>query len=757
MLEYLKDWISADRINQLSAHLVADPRTGERLLAADALTSVGLKPKFDESTLELRIEVPPDIRKTNLVYLSGRGIPPQIGEALAPSPFSGFVNTRVGEDFNFHHNDGTDGRRPFRSDLDGALNYKSWVIEAASNYTSQQDHTFTRGDVRLVKDDPAHTIRYAAGDLSYPISTYQHFRPMAGFTFASNFTLQPYRVTIPLSSNEIFLKTPSRVVVFINGFQSQVLYLPAGRQDLKSLALGNGINFVRLEITDDVGRVEVLNFPWVSDADLLTKGLHQLAYSVGFPSTQVGNHRDYNSSLPTVSIFHRYGLSDTLTVGANYQGDHRQLVGGVEVTEAHRWGTLGLEPTIGHLSGYKSALAGRLRYNYTDYNGPRFTQRNLLFGVEYKDAHFAELTDFDAIAPNVIPAVNLTAGYSQTVLPEVNARLSGTYDFNRGPGTVNDYLGSLALVKSWKSGMQASLTLTHRRSQTDQSENDLFFLLSWVMPESNHFVTASEDTARKAQRVEWHYNSPQLVGGYSAGASFERAPDANRTDASLDYTGNRGTLGASHNLTTNYAGYQQQTTNLRAGTSVAFAGGRFAIGRPITDAFAIVAVAEHLKGQTIDVNPNSNEYYDSRADCLGPAVVSNIRSYQYYHLYLDPSRLPPGLELGEENYALLPDYKSGVLIRAGTDAAIMLAGVLFNASHVPIALESGEALLKGDPNAKPIVVFTNRKGKFRVEGFKPGTYVLRFFSEKWALLEFSIPDTALGVYDIGSLTARPLR
>ena len=276
-----------------------------------------------------------------------------------------------------------------------------------------------------------------------------------------------------------------------------------------------------------------------------------------------------------------------------------------------------------------------------------------------------------------------------------------------------------------------------------------------MVPQTNHFLTASEDTARQAQRLEWHYNSPQLVGGYSAGASFERAPNANKADANLDYTGNRGTIGGTHNLTTNYTGSIQETTTLHGGASLAFAGGRFAVGRPITDAFAIVAVAERLGGQTLDVNPNSNEYYDARADWFGPGLVSNIRSYQYYHLYLDPSQLPPGLELGEENYSLLPTYKSGVLIRAGTDAAIMLAGILRDPLGKPIGLESGEARLKGDTTSAPLILFTNRKGKFRVEGFKPGNYVLHFFSEKWAPIEIRIPDKAVGVYDMGSLTARP--
>jgi hypothetical protein len=54
------------------------------------------------------------------------------------------------------------------------------------------------------------------------------------------------------------------------------------------------------------------------------------------------------------------------------------------------------------------------------------------------------------------------------------------------------------------------------------------------------------------------------------------------------------------------------------------------------------------------------------------------------------------------------------------------------------------------------VLFTNRKGKFRVEGFKPGTYVLNFYSEKWAPLTFIIPEKIRGIYDIGRVTAHPL-
>lgn len=754
LLEQLREWMDERELALIASK--SREFKGVPTLRAQDLSDAGLVGGLDEQALELRLSVPPALRKTNLVYIGGRGIPPHVEDALPPSPVSAFMNTRVGQDFITGQGaPAQDGRQPLRVDLDGAINVKNWVLENISSFTAEQPHGFSRGDIRIVHDEPRPMIRFAAGDLAYPVSTYQRFRPMAGITAASNFSLQPYRVTVPTGTSDIFLKRPSRVVVYVNGAQTQVLHLPAGRHDLRNLALANGVNFIRLEITDDVGHTEIVTFPWVSNAELLARHLHQFAYSVGVPSTQVDNHREYDRSMPTVSLFHRYGLSDASTIGANFQGDHLQRVAGLEWLQSTTLGTFGVEPALSYgKSAGSSALPGyavRFRYLYTDYLGPRETQRNLELGADYRGNEFTLLGD---TGPSTLARYVFSGSYSQSLVPALSARVGGVYELNREtqPGIVNSRTISTSLVYSFASGMQASATLTQRITPLDQKENSAFLLLTWMIPGTNNYFNASHDTGRRASRAEWRYNSPQLVGGYNPSLSFERAPDANRLNASLDYTGNRGIVSVIHDRLTNWSGTGGQTTSLRAGFGIAFAGGRFALGRPITNSFTLIAPTEHLRGQTIDVNPNAAEYHEARADWLGPGLLPSIRPYQYYNLYLDPSRLEPGFELGQENYVLSPTYKSGTLIRAGTGATIMLDGVLTDAKDKPLSLVSGEARrLGGAPNEKPVFLFTNRKGRFRLEGFHPGTYELKLFDDSHKPVVFTIPERAAGIYPIGRL------
>lgn len=716
-----------------------------------AIQASGLAIRFDERALELHVNVSVELKPLNVVYMSSRGDAPQYAEALRPSPLSGFVNAQTGQDFNFNVDPGTNERQPLRTDLDGAVNYRNWVIEGAANYTERSAYNWSRGDVRVVRDFPNALVRAAAGDLSYPVSYYQRFRPLGGITAASNFSLQPYRVTIPMSSTEIFLKSPSRVVVLANGARVQTLQLPAGRHDLRNLALANGISDIRLEITDDVGRTETIVLPWVSDSDLLAKDVQQFAYSAGFPSQPLHGSRRYEGDRPTASFFHRYGITNHVTSGAFFQGDRRQIVAGVEALWARWFGTLAFEPAVSRLSQQTPTFAGRVRYSLTDYRGPDRTQRNLVIGVEHREQGFAFL---DETTGRQTLAYDLNASYGQTIFLDLSARINVSYQLNRrSEASITDtYATSFTLLRGFDPGIQASLSLSDRRNVLGVKERGIFALLSWAIPATNHYVTASTDTIRESNRLDWRYNSPRLVGGFNVGAGVEKVEALTRADATLEYIGNRGTMTINQDTQHDSRAKTSHVTSARVGTALVFAGGKFAIGRPVADSFAIVAPIKGLKGQTVDVNPNSYEYYDARADWLGPAVVPNMRPYQYFHLYFDPSRLDAGYELDQENFHLLPSYKSGVLIALGNDSKVMLGGSLRDQAGFPLALESGEARDLDDPNAPPVTLFTNRKGKFRMLGFKPGRYEMRFFNDKYKPVRFEIPAHATGLYEIGGLS-----
>src|SRR5579871_522558 len=101
MLELLKDWLPESGINQLSTAM-GEGADGTRVLRSIDLQNRGLTASFDPAALELRVKVPPNIRRTNVVLLNGRGVPPDNTEALSPSPLSGYVNVQSGEQFNFN-------------------------------------------------------------------------------------------------------------------------------------------------------------------------------------------------------------------------------------------------------------------------------------------------------------------------------------------------------------------------------------------------------------------------------------------------------------------------------------------------------------------------------------------------------------------------------------------------------------------------------------------------------------------------------
>ena len=738
--------VSIDVIRKLEARVLPSSRLTEA-----ALRESGLNVRFNEQALELHVEVPLELKALSVVYMSRRGDAPHHDDALRPSPLSGFINAQAGQDFNVNVDPGTKERRPLRTDLDGALNYRNWVIEGNSSYTERAENNWSRGDVRVVRDFPNAMVRGAIGDLSYPVSYYQRFRPLGGITAASNFSLQPYRVTIPMSSTEIFLRSPSRVIVSANGARIQTLQLPAGRHDLRNLALSNGISDIRLDITDEVGRTETIVLPWVSDSDLLAKDVQQFAYSAGFPSQPLHGSRRYEGDRPTASLFHRYGITDHVTSGGFFQGDRRQIVAGLEALWARWFGTLALEPAISRLSQHSPTFAGRVRYSLTDYRGPDRTQRNFAIGVEHRERGFAFLDD---VTGAQTLAYDLNASYGQTLFLDLNARLNLSYQFNRrSESSVSDTYGtSFTLLRSFDSGIQASVTLTDRRNVLGVKERGVFALFSWAIPATNHYLTASTDTSRDSNRLDWRYNSPRLVGGFNVGAGVEKIEAITKADATVEYVGNRGTIALNQDTQHDSRAKTSHVSSIRAGTALVFAGGKFAVGRPVSDSFAIVAPINGLKGQTVDVNPNSYEYYDARADWLGPGVIPNMRPYQYFHLYFDPSKLDPGYELGQENFHLLPTYKSGVLIALDNDSKVMLGGWLRDKTGQPLALASGEARALDDSTSTPVTLFTNRKGKFRILGFKPGRYELRFFNEKYQPVRFEIPPGTTGLYDIGGLS-----
>src|SRR6185436_5651936 len=194
-------------------------------------------------------------------------------------------------------------------------------------------------------------------------------------------------------------------------------------------------------------------------------------------------------------------------------------------------------------------------------------------------------------------------------------------------------------------------------------------------------------------------------------------------------------------------------TRFRFGTALVYADGQLALSRPVRDSFAIVAARPEIEGQKIGIDP-VREVYLAKIDRWGPAVVPDLNPYLVRKLSIDAPDLPPGYELGSGVYTVRPTYRSGTVIRVGTGATVLLGGLLETQDGAPISLQGGEIISLGDA-PKTTEFFTNRRGKFNIEGLNPGAYEMRLFGEPPTSVKFEIPKGKAGFYDIGTLRLTP--
>ena len=722
-------------------------------LPLDQLQQLGIEVVFDQTQLELYLQIPAELRRTNVVGIFG--LPPEAADALPVSTVSGYLNILAGEDIVWSGS-GSTGRQPLHIAFDGALNVSGWVLEGQASFIEASfieggAPGFSRGDVRLVRDDPVNALRYMAGDLSIPVSgAFQTVVPLGGISVSRNYSLQPYRVTRPTGEFTFFLERPARVEIYTNGVRVQQLQLEAGPQDIRNLALSTGTNDIQLVITDELGQVQRLDFATALAGNLLAPGLQQFSYNLGFPTQTLSGQRQYQWDGPQLVLAHRWGVSPTLTLGGYAQltpSYHMIETDGIWASEVGNWGW---DIAASHTSELGTGLAMRLQYELPP-NPQDPSNRSLRVAAEYRGDRF---TTFGALSPSS-DWLTLSAAYSQRILGDTSLTIGGDYRLGRdGP---DSYTANLGLSRSLGNGLSGSINLNHSRNQEGQDETQAFLGLSWLMPQHRQSValnTTVSSTEAINNRLSWSRSPDRRL--QSPGLALDLNQESQGYDLSgrLTYTDYRFDLGLTHDVAwpSQSEATTSNTTRLTLGTALVFADGHVGWSRPITNSFVLVVPRDRWRGQTIGVNP-SQEGYGAIVDGFGPAVLPDLQPYYVSRVRLDAPEAPLGYDLGTDEYVIMPSYRSGTLIMAGTEASAFVRGVLVDEAGAPLGLQAGEvvSLSNADWAAQPL--FTNRTGRFALLGFTPGIYEIRLHDR--APLQFEITPDQEGLIDLGTLTIAP--
>lgn len=730
----------------------------------DIFNDPDVKVVFDQSALELRIKISPPFRATKVTSLTqSRNFDEDITHE--PSWFSSYINMNANQVFQSNNVVYKNGRLPLTAYYDSATRFGELVVEANAHSIEKRPEinsnspSFTRDNVRAVYDFTSINSRSQIGDLTYPVRGYQIYRPLAGVSLFTQSNIQGSLLTTPGNNYELNLVRPSKINVYINEKLVQVLELAAGRHDLRDFPFSSRQNDLKLEIVDDLGRTEYINDSILITNELLKPNEHSLAYTSGVPWTEENGERIYDSKKNMLSFFHRYGFSQQLTLGANYQKDNFQSVSGLEFLFSTSIGYFSIEPFYSENEGRPTGYAGTLRYVIEDLKSKVKKSNVTSFEASSESPTFARLGIRD---PVNISVLKLQALHSRSLSEKANLNLNFTYDVNRQvqPDISDGYSIGVGTSYRWMDGLTTNFNFRHTRASNSMEEISLLLFLVWSQPKEHQFITVSSETSSGNSRADWTYQPKQGIEGSRSRLNIQKKGTGNGYGGDYEYTGNRSRLSAAHqvevmkpdpNDPNTLKGKSIHMTNLQWGTALVFAGGKFEITRPVFDSFVIFDPLKNVKNETIQINPQKDGVHYGESDKWGSAVLPELPSYSVSNIIIKQKSPTKGTSLPKDHFTLRPGYHSGYAISIGTDATVYLKTRLLNPDGSPGSMLSGTATYLDDPKVEPVIIFTNKSGLLRSEGFRAGRFKLEISEKQYEPVEFEIPSSVGEEYEIPSI------
>jgi outer membrane usher protein len=728
---------------------------------------------FNEKELEIRLFVAPSRRAVRItsVILAPQNIDDIKTES--PSWFSTYLNFNFNQSFQSNNTALQGGREPLLGKYDSATRFGDLVIEAAGRSSEKRpeipngEPAFIRENVRGIYDFESLGWRSQLGDLSYPVRSFQKFQPMGGFALFSQSSLEPSKLTNPSNSYELDLIRPSKITLYINDKILQQIDLPAGRHDLRDFPFAQGSNDLRIEIVDDVGRKETKTYNVLINNELLLPGENNIAYAFGLPTTENLGERTYDSANFTSSVLHRYGFSQGLTLGGSYQADSIQTNANLEYLAGAKFGYYSIESAYSKSKFANTGYAAKAKLVFQDFSPQKKGSgtTSLELSTESNDYTF-----FGTPTPINPVSLRFQGQHSRPISKEVSLNGTANYNFNRKTSEEieDSYSYSIGVSRQWTSELSTNFNFRHFHSPIGKDEVTILVFLVWSQPKEKQFVTVSGESTSGTTRADWTYQPSTGVGGSKTRLNLQNRKLSSLYGGDYEYTANRARLNLNHQVEvlkdgTQIAGSTDQSkaihsTSLQLGSAISYAGGSFALSRPIFDGFVHFSPMKNLKNNIVQVNPQRDGTSSSETDWMGTAVATEVPSYAITNLTLKEKTKTLGVALPRDNFTVRPGYRAGYSIAIGTDATVYLLTKLLNQDGSPISMVAAYAhLMDGnerDSTFPAVTLFTNRSGEIRSEGFKPGRYQLEIVDSDYELIEFVIPETTTEEYQLQPLTLR---
>lgn len=675
-----------------------------------------------------------------------------------PAEFSAYLNFNAVTNYFWGGSSVTGLRKPAIY-LNGAARYGGVVLETdlqvAEEFGQNGTYRFDRNYVRMVYDEPEEYRRWYLGDLQMETRGRQSYVRMGGVGVSRlRRRFDPFRPAILQGNRQLVLEHDATVDVVRNGTLLKQFQLQAGAYDLSSLPLTTGSNDIEVRVRDVTGARQTIAYRSYLDPIDLVPGDYEYGAYIGKTSKQFGRSPKYNGR-PAFSGFFRKAFVNAPAIGLGLQASEQTqvLTGQVQFVLSHG-SRIALDGGVSHTKGYGAGYSPGVTYEQI------FDRAGLLdsftLHAEYTSRRFGNLgTD----EPYNGSSVTLDAQYARAISQAMTLLFGGTYSKNRdnfGDTYRLNAIGSYRFSPEWS--LRAGVNYSdYGRSFGGRS--GLGFNLSLVFtPNYQDRAEALYEHDQRLAQLNYIHTSDGSIGSVGYGGTVSRDDNQTSVQAFADYTASWFDASVSHSAYGDNFGSvtNQQVTSLRVGSSIAFAGGEFGVGRRINDSFAILYPHESLKGHAVVAGQSLAEnLYLSKSGMLGGAVNSYLSSYVLQSVQYDVADPPAGYDVGSGIFRINPPYRSGYALQIGTDAFASATGTAIGPEGKPLSLVGGTVTALDGADAKPIPFFTNSAGRFAIQNLRPGvTYKVDIYNSP-ATFEIVVPQDTTGLVDLQTVTVRP--
>ncbi len=444
---------------------------------------------FDEKTITLRITAPPAMLPKHTIDFASQ----RQAKVYYPTDSGGFLN------YGIHYT--ADRSFSLRS-----LDVTNTVGGRVGDFLLLSDSTFqkTPGDAQfirlmssLTRDRRTDLTRAVAGDFIASSGDLGNTLNLGGVSFSKVFRIDPYFIRYPLADFSGFVAFPSEAQIYVDGSRIRTEKISPGEFSIRNLSSYDGAGAVTVVIKDPFGTEQRIVYPYYFTEALLHRGLHEYSYNAGFLREDFGI-RSSRYGGPAFSGFHRYGATDSLTIGLRGEGDRDGW--NLGPTATYRIGlpgvvTASLAGSIA--SGGNAGAAGLVDYVYQDRRfGARASLRAYTREYEIAGDPGTEKVRYEA------------GGGASCVTREL-----GSLSINGG--VMEKYKGTerktASVTYSRNLTRKASAFLTYRNVREETSTDEVFLGLTYY-PWPEHSASAGYQRIDGTDTVRVQVQKNQPVG-----------------------------------------------------------------------------------------------------------------------------------------------------------------------------------------------------------------------------------------------------